>query len=199
MGSVEIERFENNLKALDVKKKEWVHFRKSHARALLEAHNEVLRAYYEALYAFQGPKTHHRHHATSDVYLYSRRAQAMTVRGANGSLQKGYLYGGWTDSPILENGGNVRLNSTNYLERKRRWHGLHKLTSNKQYGTGTRPSLILSNARKEMQWRYGGRLSHTGLYMLCGGDVFGGGVASCLISPWALHPMHGPMQRGSAR
>ena len=70
MGSVEIERFdENNLKALDVKKKEWGHIRKSHARALLEAHDEVLRTYYEALYAFQGPRTHHRHHATSNVYL----------------------------------------------------------------------------------------------------------------------------------
>ena len=46
MGSVEIERFENNLKALDVKKKEWTHIRKLHARVLLEAHDAVLRAYY---------------------------------------------------------------------------------------------------------------------------------------------------------
>ena len=44
MGSVEIERFEHNLKALDVKKKEWTH--KLHARVLLEAHDAVLRAYY---------------------------------------------------------------------------------------------------------------------------------------------------------
>ena len=69
LGSVEIERFENNLKALDVKKKEWAHIRKLHARALLEAHDEVLQAYYETVYACQGPRAHHRHHATSDVYL----------------------------------------------------------------------------------------------------------------------------------
>ena len=59
MGSVEVERFESNLKALDVKKKEWGHIRKLHARALVEAHDEVLRsthttkhfrAYYEAIY-----------------------------------------------------------------------------------------------------------------------------------------------------
>ena len=69
MGSVEIEGFENNLKALDVKKKEWAHIRKLHARALLEAHDEVLQAYYETVHACQGPRAHHRHHATSDVYL----------------------------------------------------------------------------------------------------------------------------------
>ena len=51
MGSVKIERFEHNLKALDVKKKAWTHMRKLHARALLEAHDAVLRAYYETLYA----------------------------------------------------------------------------------------------------------------------------------------------------
>jgi hypothetical protein len=69
MGFVEIEKFENNLKALDVEKKEWTHIRKLHARALLEAHDEVLRAYYEILYASQAPKTHRRHHVTSDVYM----------------------------------------------------------------------------------------------------------------------------------
>ena len=51
MGSVKIERFDHNLKALDVKKKEWSHIRKLHARALLEAHDAILRAYYETLYA----------------------------------------------------------------------------------------------------------------------------------------------------
>ena len=48
----------------------------------------------------------------------SRMAQAMTVREAKGSRQKRLSVWGWTDSPILENGGNVRLKSTNYWERK---------------------------------------------------------------------------------
>jgi hypothetical protein len=61
----------------------------------------------------------------------SRMAQAMTVREAKGSRQKRLSVWGWTDSPILENGGNVRLKSTNYWERKRHRHGLHKLASNK--------------------------------------------------------------------
>ena len=43
MGSVEVEGVENNLKTLDVKKKAWGLIRKQHARALLEAHDEVLR------------------------------------------------------------------------------------------------------------------------------------------------------------
>ena len=55
MGSVKIDRFDHNLKALDVKKKEWTNIRKLHARALLEAHDTVLRAYYETLYASQTP------------------------------------------------------------------------------------------------------------------------------------------------
>ena len=69
MGSVEVEGVENNLKTLDVKKKAWGLIRKQHARALLEAHDEVLRAYYGALYDCQGPGVQHRHHVTSDVYL----------------------------------------------------------------------------------------------------------------------------------
>ena len=69
MGSVGVERFESKLKALDVKKKEWGHIRKIHARALLEAHDEVLRAYYGTLFDYQSPEVHHRHHSSSDVYL----------------------------------------------------------------------------------------------------------------------------------
>ena len=69
MGSVDVEKFVSSLKAFDVKQKQWSHIRKLHARALLEAHDAVLRAYYETLYASQAPKTHHRHHVTSDVYV----------------------------------------------------------------------------------------------------------------------------------
>ena len=69
MGSVKTESFEHNLKALDVKKKEWTHIRKLHARALLEAHDAVLRAYYETLYASQAPNTHHGRHVALDVYV----------------------------------------------------------------------------------------------------------------------------------
>ena len=69
MGSVDVERFESNLKALDVKQKQWRHIRKLHARALLEAHDTVLRAYYETLHASHAPEMHHRHHVTSDVYV----------------------------------------------------------------------------------------------------------------------------------
>ena len=69
MGSVKIDKFEHNLTALEVKKKEWATIRKMHARALLEAHDTVLRAYYEALYASHTQVTQHRHHVTSNVYV----------------------------------------------------------------------------------------------------------------------------------
>ena len=69
MGSVEVEGFEGNLKILDVKKKAWSSIRKQHARELLEAHDEVLRAYYGALYDCQGPGIQHKHHVASNVYL----------------------------------------------------------------------------------------------------------------------------------
>ena len=48
---------------------QWAHIRKLHARALLEAHDTVLRAYYETLHASHAPEMHHRHHVTSDVYV----------------------------------------------------------------------------------------------------------------------------------
>ena len=51
MGSVKIDRFEQNLTTLEVKKKAWATIRKMHARALLEAQDTVLRAYYDAVYA----------------------------------------------------------------------------------------------------------------------------------------------------
>ena len=41
MESVDVERFESNLNALEVEKQHWSHIRKEHARALLEAHDEV--------------------------------------------------------------------------------------------------------------------------------------------------------------
>ena len=44
MGSVKIDKFEHNLTTLEVKKKAWAMIRKMHARALLEAHDTVLRA-----------------------------------------------------------------------------------------------------------------------------------------------------------
>ena len=69
MGSVKIDTFEHNLTMLEVKKKAWATIRKMHARTLLEAHDTVLRAYYEALYASHTQATQHRHHATSNVYV----------------------------------------------------------------------------------------------------------------------------------
>ena len=69
IGSVKIDKFEHNLTALEVKKKELATIRKMHARALLEAHDTVLRAYYEALYASHTQVTQHRHHVTSNVYV----------------------------------------------------------------------------------------------------------------------------------
>jgi hypothetical protein len=45
MRSVIVRSFESNLKALEVKQKQWNSIRTLHARALLEAHDEVLRAY----------------------------------------------------------------------------------------------------------------------------------------------------------
>ena len=68
MGSVKIDRFEQNLTTLEVKKKAWAMIRKMHARALLEAHDTVLRAYYEALYASHTQVTQHGHHVTSSMY-----------------------------------------------------------------------------------------------------------------------------------
>jgi hypothetical protein len=53
MGSVDVEKCVSSLKAFDVKQKQWSHIRKLHARALLEAHDEVLRAYYGTLYDCQ--------------------------------------------------------------------------------------------------------------------------------------------------
>ena len=53
MGSVDVEKFVSSLKAFDVKQKQWSHIRKLHARALLEAHDEVLRAYYGTLHDCQ--------------------------------------------------------------------------------------------------------------------------------------------------
>jgi hypothetical protein len=50
MVSVDVERFESNLKAVNVKKKEWGQIRKMHARALLAAHDEELRAYHGTLF-----------------------------------------------------------------------------------------------------------------------------------------------------
>jgi hypothetical protein len=44
MGSVKIDRFEQNLATLEVKKKVWTTIRRMHARALLEAQDTVLRA-----------------------------------------------------------------------------------------------------------------------------------------------------------
>jgi hypothetical protein len=41
MESVDVERFESNLNALEVEKQHWSHIQKEHARALLEAHDEV--------------------------------------------------------------------------------------------------------------------------------------------------------------
>ena len=69
MGSVKIDRFEQNLTTLEVKKKAWATIRKMHARALLEAHDTVLRAYYEALHASHTQVTQHRHHVTANVYV----------------------------------------------------------------------------------------------------------------------------------
>ena len=68
MGSVKIDKFEHNLTTLEVKKKAWAMIRKMHARALLEAHDTVLRAYYEALYASHTQVTQHGHHVTSSMY-----------------------------------------------------------------------------------------------------------------------------------
>jgi hypothetical protein len=41
----------------------------STVEALLEAHDTVLRAYYEALYASHTPVAQHRHHVTSNIYV----------------------------------------------------------------------------------------------------------------------------------
>jgi hypothetical protein len=69
MGSVKIDRFEQNLTTLEVKKKAWATILMMHARALLEAHDTVLRAYYDAVYASHTQVTQHRHHVTSNVYV----------------------------------------------------------------------------------------------------------------------------------
>lgn len=69
MGSVKIDRFEQNLTTLEVKKKAWATIRKMHARALLEAHDTVLQAYYEASHASHTQVTQHRHHVTANVYV----------------------------------------------------------------------------------------------------------------------------------
>ena len=69
MGSVKIDRFEQNLTRLEVKKKAWTKIRKMHARALLEAQDTVLRAYYNAVYASHTQEVQHRHHVTANVYV----------------------------------------------------------------------------------------------------------------------------------
>ena len=69
MGSVKIDRFEQKLTTLEVKKKAWAMIRKMHARALLEAQDTVLRAYYDAVYASHTQEAQHRHHVTADVYV----------------------------------------------------------------------------------------------------------------------------------
>ena len=69
MGSVKIDRFEQNLTRLEVKKKAWATIRKMHARALLEAQDTVLRAYYDAVYASHTQVAQHRHHVTANVYV----------------------------------------------------------------------------------------------------------------------------------
>ena len=69
MGSVKIDRFEQNLATLEVKKKAWTMIRRMHARALLEAQDTVLRAYYDAIYASHTQATRHRHHVTANVYV----------------------------------------------------------------------------------------------------------------------------------
>ena len=74
---------------------QWAHIRKLHARALLEAHDEVLRAYYETLYASQGPRTYHKEHII-DITQHrmsicrrdNRRTKDMKIREANGSRPK---------------------------------------------------------------------------------------------------------------
>ena len=92
MGSVKIDRFDHNLKALDVKKKEWTNIRKLHARALLEAHDTVLRAYYETLYSMQvKPRKciiDTMSHRMSMCRRNSRNAQDMTIRETIGNRQK---------------------------------------------------------------------------------------------------------------
>ena len=69
MGSVKIDRFEQNLTTLEVKKKAWATIPKMHARALLEAQDTVLRAYYDAVYASHTQVAQHRHHVTANVYV----------------------------------------------------------------------------------------------------------------------------------
>jgi hypothetical protein len=48
---------------------QWATIRTMHARALLEAHDTVLRAYYDAVYASHTQVTQHRHHVTANVYV----------------------------------------------------------------------------------------------------------------------------------
>ena len=84
MGSVKIDRFEQNLTTLEVKKKAWAMIRKMHARALLEAQDTVLRAYYDAVYASHTQVAQHRHHVTANVikmFMYRRNNSEAQVRG----------------------------------------------------------------------------------------------------------------------
>ena len=69
LGSVDVKSFENSLKTLEVKKERWNQIRKMLARELLEAHDNVLQAYFGTLYDNCGPEMHPKMHVAADVYL----------------------------------------------------------------------------------------------------------------------------------
>ena len=71
---------------------QWAHIRKLHARALVEAHDEVLRAYYETLQYTPAKAQEHiidiAQHRMSLCRRDNRRTKDMKIREANGSRPK---------------------------------------------------------------------------------------------------------------
>ena len=66
LGSVHVEAFEETLKVMEVKKKEWPAIRKRHVRRLLEAQDAVLLAYYGGFR--RGGSVTVKHHLGQDIY-----------------------------------------------------------------------------------------------------------------------------------
>jgi hypothetical protein len=123
MGSVKIDKFEHNLTALEVKKKEWATIRKMHARTLLEAHDTVLRAYYEALYASHTPVTQHRHHFTSMSMYRSNNSEAQdTGKATPGAIARAIRMR-VNERPKFLKRRQGRLKSTNHWERNHSENG----------------------------------------------------------------------------